>query len=1145
MRSGSAATSRWQRVWLSALVVVTCQLLALVLPTAAVQAATVPSPSATAQSSPAATDPTPEPSATPSSSTTPPAPFAPATAPTATATPTTGTDEQVPANPPAPVLTPALSSTMAASATGAISGIVTGPDGLPVPGVSVYVEDGPSEPTLTDAQGAYTVSDISASDHLIYFDRPFGSGLQSEYYNGVFTHPEATAVWVIAGQTTTGIDASLVADGMITGRVTDLTGQPIPGVAVSVESGSFSPDVWTDDAGYYEAGGLAPGSYVVHFTPDKPTGLLAEYYDDAMNPTSATPVTVTPGQTTAGIDAALAPAAIVRGDVTTTSGAPVAGATVAAYSTTGAGGVQAIAQTTTDGDGSYTIAARAGTYVVAFTPQTQDNLLTEYYDDSADFAGATPVTVAVGHDAVGIDAQLTAAGSITGMVTGSDGAPVAGAAVEALSQTGGLLPSTVTDAEGHYTLTAIPDGAYVVRFTPAPLANPAAGLLIQYYSGATTVEQATRVQVVAGQVTDHIDAALSAGGSITGTVTDAQGLPVPDVTVYPRHAAGGTLPYATTGPDGTYVIEGLPTGDYTVIFNPSQAPGGLLSEFYDNAPTPEQATLAHVAAGQATTGIDAALAAGGSIEGTVTANSVPVPSALVYAFSWATGYSMTVTTDGTGNYQIPALPTGSYTVRFVPMPATSLGALYYKGAAVEADATPVAVTAGTPTTGIDAALAPVGASGTEVTVSIIGGTDAPTSAAPWQVSLNVPLQCGGSLIAPQWVITAAHCINPSAEFVVFAGSATRSGGISRPVPAAQVYVHPGYNNHFDPVDQNWANDVALLKLATAYDLAAGTIEPIALPFDQDPATWPTMGTPGQITGWGDTDPESVRPLPNILQGATIDVLRSPTSFDCGAYSSLFDPASMLCAGLPQGGAGTCYGDSGGPLVINGVLAGITSWVGRCGAPNDPSVFTRVTSYLDWIVPGRASSIGAVAGDARATITVAPPARAAALPILGWLLFESVGGGPYQPVTDTLQTAATFTRTGLTNGHSYRYAVRYYNDVNVGTTQTATAYSTAVTPVGPTPTPPTPTPPAPTPPTPAPPDPTPPGPIPAGPTHVADSLSSTGQEVPTAAIASTHTPNAQLAATGANVPLKLLAALGVALLLLGSLTLAATRRKTQT
>ncbi len=1037
------------------------------------------------------------------------------------------------------------------AAGGSIAGRVTDGVGQPVVGVEVEVDlDGSFVASaVTDAGGVYRVGGLETGSFAVEFQPPEGSGLVSQWFDGVYDAAKAAKVPVVEGQVTPDINATLAPEATITGFVTDEAGRPVPSFQVFAMTPDGIGYAGTGADGQYRATGLQPGSYRVQFIPDPASGFFEEFFDNAPTAEAATLVPVQTGQTVDNINAVLEQGTVLRGTVTSDGGTPAANVTVLAASATGASGTSASARVTTGRDGSYQMILHSGTYVVSFTPPTEANLLGEFYDDSPDYPGARRIKAIPGQAISDVNAILAPAGSITGSVTADDGSPVADATVTVIPTAGGYLPTVTTDVDGTYTLTGVPPGSYIVRFNPpwreTDWQSP---LLEQFYGGATTYQQATKVQVAGGQTTSGIDATLATGGFIAGTVTGAGGQPIPGVTVYPHSTAGSAAPWDVTGADGTYRVEGVPSGEYTVVFDPP-ARSGLLEEYWDNAATPEQARPVSVAAGQTVSGIDAQLGAGGSIEGTVTANSTPLASALVYAASAATGYSMTVTTDALGRYRIPDLPTGSYIVRFVPMPATGLGAEYFDNAATISDATPVAVTVGAATGGINADLAPATAEANKVSVAIIGGNGAPISAAPWQVHLG-EAGCGGSLISPSWVITAAHCIGPydRADFVVFAGSATRGGGTSRMVPAAQVYVHPDFDPRTIDNSRGMPNDIALLKLAEPYTLADGSIAPIDLPIGQDPSLWPQLGTKAQITGWGLTT-YSPPTRPTMMQEATLDVFGSPSSFSCGLHGHKYDPVTALCAGVPESNVAACSGDSGGPLAINGVLAGITSW-GRvgCAELNYPNVFTRVTSYLDWIIPAAAARVTATPGDGRVTVDVSPPSNAPALPTLGWLLFESVDGGGFVQVTSALQTGTTFTRRGLANGHTYRYAVRYYNDVNLGTTQVASAFSATVTPVGPTP--PGPVPPGPTPPVPTPPGPTPPAPGPAptvpGPVSVPYDEANPAKGVQPAAAVTISQPGRSaaptLAATGAAIPPRFIAAIGLALLLAGIIMIAATRRR---
>ncbi len=252
---------------------------------------------------------------------------------------------------------------------------------------------------------------------------------------------------------------------------------------------------------------------------------------------------------------------------------------------------------------------------------------------------------------------------------------------------------------------------------------------------------------------------------------------------------------------------------------------------------------------------------------------------------------------------------------------------------------------------------PASSSPVAVSDRIINGGSATIDQAPWQVAL-VSQQgdqffqfCGGSLIDPQWVLTAAHCFDPPvpANLRVLSGKAD----LSATVPAdftevAEIIVHPGWNGN----DNSNENDITLLRLATPIDVAASAAEVIELPWFQDVRTWPARGLLTEITGWGITDPFDPSSGPAQLQAATVPILASPTDQVCGRYGSSFLAGAMLCAADLQAQIDSCQGDSGGPLVavVDGqpLLAGVTSFGVGCANGVDPGVYARVTTYLSWI-----------------------------------------------------------------------------------------------------------------------------------------------------------------------------------------------------
>lgn len=229
---------------------------------------------------------------------------------------------------------------------------------------------------------------------------------------------------------------------------------------------------------------------------------------------------------------------------------------------------------------------------------------------------------------------------------------------------------------------------------------------------------------------------------------------------------------------------------------------------------------------------------------------------------------------------------------------------------------------------------------------VVGGTPVSSASAPWQVALFIGNNtfCGGSLIASTWVLTAAHCLAGAPAPRVFIGEANLSQrSDSDEYPVIRTIIHPNYDS------RRYTADLALIELGRPVTPGDG-IGIIALPTTQDPLSWPGVGTPAKVTGWGATSFGGG--AVTDLREATVQVLVGPAGGTCGDYGTGYDVRATICAGVPQGGIDTCQGDSGGPFVIDAAgaptLAGVTSIGNDCGQATFPGIYTRVTTYLDWI-----------------------------------------------------------------------------------------------------------------------------------------------------------------------------------------------------
>ncbi|XP_068964756.1 tryptase alpha/beta-1-like [Petaurus breviceps papuanus] len=238
---------------------------------------------------------------------------------------------------------------------------------------------------------------------------------------------------------------------------------------------------------------------------------------------------------------------------------------------------------------------------------------------------------------------------------------------------------------------------------------------------------------------------------------------------------------------------------------------------------------------------------------------------------------------------------------------------------------------------------------------IVGGNEAKEGEWPWQVSLRAKFGgywihiCGGSLIHPSWILTAAHCVESAQMDTSRYMIQLRQQNLYEDdelVPLEKIIIHPEYDHYMA------GSDLALLKLQCPVQLT-NTIQTITLPevsqiFTPDMECW--------VTGWGNIKTGVHLPPPYTLrqvQVPLLDAQKCDEEYHVGAYTSSsvkIITDDMLCAGKPN--VDSCQGDSGGPLVCkvgdSWKQAGVVSWGLGCGLPHRPGIYTRVTSYVDWI-----------------------------------------------------------------------------------------------------------------------------------------------------------------------------------------------------
>ena len=247
---------------------------------------------------------------------------------------------------------------------------------------------------------------------------------------------------------------------------------------------------------------------------------------------------------------------------------------------------------------------------------------------------------------------------------------------------------------------------------------------------------------------------------------------------------------------------------------------------------------------------------------------------------------------------------------------------------------------------------------------IVGGTPAAAGAWAGAVALYQGSDfqvCGGTLVAPQWVVSAGHCVidkskpNGGIDHVVLGRTKLSDSSTGESIKVLKATQHEGFD------DNTLVNDISLFQLQTP---ARSPVAKLVDPSEAAAAVVPDATT--TTVGWG-TLHEGDFQGSDVLMQVDVPIIANDKCKALPQYGNITD--GSICAGFLQtGGHDSCQGDSGGPLFmkINGQIrhVGLVSWGIGCAEPNKPGVYTRTTSQLAWL---KQHSGGAIVP----TLTTAP------------------------------------------------------------------------------------------------------------------------------------------------------------------------------
>ncbi|GAB0097788.1 CLIP domain-containing serine protease [Sergentomyia squamirostris] len=266
--------------------------------------------------------------------------------------------------------------------------------------------------------------------------------------------------------------------------------------------------------------------------------------------------------------------------------------------------------------------------------------------------------------------------------------------------------------------------------------------------------------------------------------------------------------------------------------------------------------------------------------------------------------------------------------------------------------------------------------GISVNTRIIGGEDAGPGQFPWMARLayrnltsgRVTYRCSGSVISDRYIVTAAHCVRNLIDdlqvvMVRLGELDTRSDldcdAQSTQCTQAQDFEIDKIIPHSMYDSPKYANDIALIRLRRRTN--SSFISPLCLPTGPYTQVAQNAGTRAIVAGWGSMTAASNTPSP-MLQWVRLPIVDNEgcsgayARFSANSRTPIIVSEAQMCV---QGreNMDACQGDSGGPLMSEGmpgneryILLGLVSFGPRtCGVSNFPGVYTRISSYIDWIL----------------------------------------------------------------------------------------------------------------------------------------------------------------------------------------------------